>query len=131
MRKTYNNPDTVATPPGPFSHVARVELGEGTLLFVSGQAPIDRDLTLVGTGDIDAQAEQVFRNIRAVLEANGATMSDVVTTTTYLTDISHGGRVNEARARHFADTAPASSMVEVSALGLAGMLVEIEVVAAT
>lgn len=130
MQKTYSNPEMVAPPFANYSHVVRVELGDGALLFLSGQLPIDAEGNLVGEGNIARQTEQAFENMSAVLEANGASMGDVVQTTTYITDISQLARVNEVRARRFPDDAPTSTTVEVSALASPGLMVEIEAVAA-
>lgn len=130
MRKTFNNPETMAPPVARYSHAVRVDMGEGALIFVCGQLPLDTENKLVGEGDMARQADQAFRNIATVLEANGASLSDVVQTTTFVTDISRLAEVNEVRARYFSESAPTSTTVEVSALARPGWLVEIEAVAA-
>lgn len=132
MQKTYSNPDVVAPPAARYSHAVRVELGDGALIYVCGQLPIDAEGNLVGDGDVAGQAEQVFENMEAVLEANGTSMRDVVKTNTYVTDISRIAEVNEVRARHFSsDAAPTSTTMEVGGLARPGWMVEIEAVAAT
>ena len=132
MHKTYSNPDTVAPPAARYSHAVRVELGDGALIYVCGQLPIDAEGNLVGEGDIAGQTEQVFENMSAVLEANGASMRDVVQTNTYITDVSRIAEVNEVRARHFSEgAAPTSTTVEVGGLARPEWMVEIEAVAAT
>jgi reactive intermediate/imine deaminase len=131
MRKTFHDPDTVHPPLGHYSHAARLDLGDGSLIFVAGQGPIDAGGNLVGEGDMGRQAEQTFENVRAVLEANGAAMADVAKLTCYLTDMGLLGEMTEVRRRYFSSPAPASTAVEVSALAVPGMLVEVEAVAAT
>lgn len=132
MRKTFHDPDTVHPPVGDYSHAARLDLGDGSLIFVSGQVPIDAGGNMVGEDDMGRQAEQTFENVRAVLEANGASMTDVVKLTVYLTDMGRLGEMSRVRRRYLPDgPAPASTAVEVSALAVAGMLIEVEAVAAT
>lgn len=130
MQKTYSIPETVAPPAASYSHAVRVETGDGALVFISGQVPLDVDGGPVGEGDAARQAEQAWANMRAVLEANGASLRDVVQTTTYLTDISTLPEVNRVRAGHFPGDAPTSATVAVAALARPEWLVEIEGVAA-
>lgn len=133
MRKTFHDPDTVHPPAGDYSHAARLDTGNGSLIFVSGQLPVDAGGNMVGEGDMGLQAEQTFENVRAVLAANGASMADVVKLTVYLTDMGRLGEIAQVRRRYLPEggPAPASTAVEVSALAVAGALVEVEAVAAT
>ena len=109
---------------GPYSHAVRV----GGLLFCSGQVALDPEAgTLVGD-DVAAQTEQVFRNIRAVLAAAGADLSDVVKTTVFLDSMDDYPAVNAVYAEAFGDHRPARSAVAVDRLPV-GALVEIEVIA--
>jgi enamine deaminase RidA (YjgF/YER057c/UK114 family) len=73
----------------------------GDLLFVSGQAAIDPGGVLVGVGDFDAQAEQVFRNLARVLEAGGSRLDRVVKVTIFLTDMANFGKIVELRGKWF------------------------------
>ncbi|MBV9846602.1 MAG: RidA family protein [Kutzneria sp.] len=130
MFKVFSNPDTVATPVASYSQAVRVETGNGALVFVCGQLPLDASGQLVGEGDIGAQADQVFQNMRAVLEANGASMDDVVQTTTFLTDITSLPEVNRTRAKHFPRNPPTSTTVAVTALARPEWYLEIEAIAA-
>jgi 2-iminobutanoate/2-iminopropanoate deaminase len=115
----------------PFSNVVRA----GTAIYVAGQLPVDRDGNTVGTGDIAAQTRQVLTNVRALVEAAGAEMIDVVKTTVYLTDISNHGPVNEVYREFFPSQFPARTTVEVSSLAPAmkgegyPFLIEIDAVA--
>jgi enamine deaminase RidA (YjgF/YER057c/UK114 family) len=129
MSVTFDNPAGVAAPIGSYSHVARIDLGAATLLFVSGQVALGPDGQLVGRGDPAAQADQVFANIQAALEAHGAALRDIVKLTTYLTDIAYRAPVAEVRARVMGDARPTSTLVAVSALATPDYLVEIEAVA--
>ena len=129
MRTTHSNPDAVAPPLAAYSHAVRVTVGEGALLFVSGQVPVDPGGGLVGEDDAAAQTEQVFANVAAVLSAQGASLRDVVSTTTYLARMADLATVNQVRARHFPHDPPTSTTVAVAALARPGWLVEIDAVA--
>ena len=101
----------------------------GTLLFVSGQAAIAEDGTVVGAGDFDAQAEQTFRNLRRVLEAGESSLDRVVKVTIYLTDMSNFSKIVDLRGRWFTPPWPADTIVQVAALALPELEIEIEAVA--
>jgi len=100
----------------------------GDLLFISGMAPVDADLKLIGWGDAVAQAEAVFASLGKVLDAAGASFADVLKVTVFLTNIDDRTRINPVRQRHFGTARPASTLVEVSRLAIPGMKVEIEAV---
>ena len=126
-----NDPDGVATPAaGGYAHVVGVDLGDHRMLFVSGQLPLDRDGSLVGTGDMEAQTRQVFENLRIILEAEGATFADVVKMGTYVTSLEDLAAVREVRREYLGTEPPASTLVQVRALVLPGAMIEIDVVAA-
>ena len=100
-------------------------------VFCSGQIPLDpRTMELVGTGDVAAQTDQVLTNLAKVLEAAGASMSTVVKTTVFLSDMGHFTAMNEVYARHFGDLRPARAAVQAAALPRA-CSVEIECTART
>ena len=101
----------------------------GDLLLVSGQAAIDEHGEIVGAGDFDAQAEQVFRNLRRVLEAGGSGLDRVVKVTIFLTDMANFPKIVELRGRWFAPPYPADTIVEVSALALPELELEIVAIA--
>ena len=100
----------------------------GDLLFVSGHVAQDGSGNLVGAGDCEAQARQVFANIRAVVETAGATMQDVVKITGFLTNLDDFPAYNKVRRETFPTSPPASSSVIVAGLVLAAYLVEVEAV---
>lgn len=112
---------------GPYSQAVRF----GDLVFLSGQIPLDpRSGQMVGGDDVQAQTEQVMKNLAAVLGAAGSSLSRVLKTTIFLTDLGDFAAVNEIYARHFEGTEPpARATVQVVALPR-GAKVEIELVAA-
>jgi 2-iminobutanoate/2-iminopropanoate deaminase len=100
----------------------------GNTVYISGVAPTDASGALVGGSDPVAQTEQIFRNMRRILDALHADFSDVLKVTVYLTDIADRTRINPVRQKYFGESRPASTLVEVSALAIPGMKVEIEAV---
>lgn len=110
---------------GPYSQAIKL----GGLLFTSGQIPLDASGALI-EGGIEEQTHQVFRNLKAVLEASGATFQDVVKATVFMKDMNQFVTVNGIYASYFGDHKPARSAVEVARLPK-DVLVEIEVIAST
>ena len=102
----------------------------GGLIFLSGQAAINEQGALVGEGDFEAQLAQTFINIDRVLAAGGSSRRRIVKVTIYLTDMSNFPQIVEARKRYFSAPWPADTIVEVRALALPGLMVEIDVIAA-
>jgi 2-iminobutanoate/2-iminopropanoate deaminase len=124
-----SNPTSVAQPDGQFSQV--VEVSAGTrLLFISGQVPRGLDGATVGQGSMAVQAEQVFRNLEAILQAYGTNFANAVKATIYVTDMSLAAEVVAIRAQFYGAAAPASTFVEVSALGDPRWMLEVELIAA-
>jgi reactive intermediate/imine deaminase len=101
----------------------------GDLLLISGQAAIGEDGALVGVGDFDAQAEQVFSNLRRVLEAGGSSLDRVVKVTIFLTDMANFPKIVELRGKWFTAPYPADTIVEVTSLALPELEIEIEAIA--
>ena len=130
MKVSIGNPAGVAAPVGPYSHVARVDVGGGSLLFLAGQVAVDDDGAIVGEGDMTAQSERTFAIIEGILAAHGASFADVIHIRTFLTDMDRRQEYGAVRARYFPGTPPASTTVEVSRLFQPGFLIEIEVTAA-
>src|SRR5438270_519125 len=100
------NPPTLSKPTG-YTHVVEVN-GPAKTVYISGQIALDRDGNVVGAGDMKAQAEQVFKNLQAALDAAGAKFSDVVKMNMYTTDISQVQAIRDARGKYFGDATPAS-----------------------
>lgn len=101
----------------------------GRLLFIAGQTAADSHGDVVGKDDPERQAEQVFSNLGAMLEAAGGTFDNLVMTTTYLTDISYRDAYNKVRLKYFKASAPTSTLVVVTALGSPDFLIEIDGIA--
>jgi reactive intermediate/imine deaminase len=130
MEKTCINPETIAPPVSKYSHAVRVVIADTALIYVAGQVPLDPNGKLVGENDIGTQTEFVFKQIETVLQAAGASLSDVVKANIYVTDMSQYDKVAEVRNRYFAVNPPATTFVEVSQLVRKGWMIEIEVQAA-
>lgn len=112
-----------------FSQAWRVDDGQA-VVFISGQAPISAEGQLVGEGDFEAQTQQVFENLKAVLEQSGASFQDIVKLTVYVTDISRLRDYMQVKARFIEGPQPASTALEVTSLAQPGMMIEIEAIAA-
>jgi 2-iminobutanoate/2-iminopropanoate deaminase len=123
------NPEAVHPPVGTYSHAVRVGTADGTWIYVSGQVALDAEGTLVGAGDLRGQTRQVFENLRAILEANGATFADVVKIGTYLTTLYDLAGMREIRTEYLTSEPPASTTVQVMALVVPDALIEIDLVA--
>ena len=123
MEQIRTDPD----PYEPFRLSQAIRVGD--LVFVSGQAAISPEGELVGIGDFDAQAEQTFRNLAAVLQAGGSSLDRIVKVTIFLTDMANFPKIVELRERWFTPPYPADTIVEVSSLALPGLEIEIEAIA--
>ncbi|VAV84750.1 RidA/YER057c/UK114 superfamily protein [hydrothermal vent metagenome] len=118
--KTVKAPGAI----GPYSQA----IIAGGFLFASGQIPIIPETGELAVGSSAEQARQVLKNLKGAVEAGGASMSDVVKTTVYLTDLSEFATVNEVYGEFFSEPYPARATVEVSSLPK-GVDVEIDCVA--
>ena len=125
--KRVIQPEKLSKPRGDYSHGILVAPKE--VLFIAGQTAVDSRGNVVGIGDAGAQAKQIFENLGAVLAAAGMTFSNVVKTTTYVTDVSFRESVNEVRKKHLGKDLPASTLVVVKGLARSEYLVEIEAIA--
>ena len=101
----------------------------GDLIFVSGQAAVDEQGNIVGTGDFDAQVKQSFDNLSRILKLGSSDLSKIVKVVIYLTDMSNFPKVLELREHYFTAPYPADTIVEVSARGLPELEFEIEAIA--
>jgi 2-iminobutanoate/2-iminopropanoate deaminase len=119
------NPPGVHTPQANYSHATRV----GNTLYISGQLALDPDGSLVGAGNAEAQAEQCYRNIKAIVEHFGGTMDDIVKITQYITDLAYRPLVARPRDRYLGAPGPSSTLVVIKGLAIPECLVEIEAVA--
>ena len=123
MKKIVNSKNAPA-PIGPYSHSV---MAAGTMLFVSGQIPFDKDGKLAGD-DIVAQTHQSIKNIEAIVAEAGGKLSDVLKTTVLLKDMNDFGKMNEVYDTYFGKTKPARAAFQVAKLPK-DVLVEIEAVA--
>jgi 2-iminobutanoate/2-iminopropanoate deaminase len=119
---TKNAPGAV----GPYSQAVKY----GNMVYTAGQIALDPATGQMVDGGIKEQAHQVFANLKAVLEAAGTSLDNVVKTTVFITDMDKFGEVNEVYGGYFSGDFPARSCVEVARLPK-DALVEIEVIAAT
>jgi reactive intermediate/imine deaminase len=108
---------------GPYSQAIKV----GETVYLSGQIPLDPQTMQMVSGDIEAQAAQVFRNLAAVAEAAGGSLNDAVKVNISLTDLGDFTRVNDVMKQFFQEPYPARACVQVAALPR-GAQVEIEVI---
>jgi 2-iminobutanoate/2-iminopropanoate deaminase len=123
MRQAVSTPSAPAAI-GPYSQAIKT----GSLLFVSGQIPIDPATGNLVDGDIAAQTHRVFQNIAGILTAAGATLDDVVRTTVYLADMNDFAAMNAVYATYFSSPAPARATVQAARLPKDSR-VEIDVIA--
>ena len=118
---TTNAPGAI----GPYSQAVKTA---GGMLFVSGQIPLVPPTGAVVEGGIVEQTTQVLENLKAIVTVAGYTLSDVVKTTVYITNMGDFGKVNEIYGKYFTENCPARVCVEVSKLPK-DVLVEIDVIA--
>jgi len=107
-----------------------VKVTGGTLIFLAGMVPVDGERRLVRAGDFDHQVEQVWENMQAALAKAGGKLSDIVTMTVFLTDLSYGNRFVELRKQKFGRDFPASALIGINQLAMPGVLIEIQAIAA-
>jgi enamine deaminase RidA (YjgF/YER057c/UK114 family) len=129
--KEFSSPDTLMPPAG-YSHIAKVH--RGTTVYLAGQVSSDASGKLIGEGNFELQAEQVFANLKIAVEAAGGTMADIVKLNIYLVaevDQSEVPKLRAIRDRYVnVASPPASTLVVVTRLARPGWLLEIEAVAA-
>jgi enamine deaminase RidA (YjgF/YER057c/UK114 family) len=121
------NPSTLSAPTG-YTHVTVGS--DGRTVHVAGQVSVDPSGQVVGVGNFGQQVTQVFENLRLALASVGATFDDVLSTTTYVTDLSQLAAFREARNRILRpDQLPANTLVQVVALARPEFLIEIQATA--
>lgn len=122
LRRVQTNDAPAAI--GPYSQA----MIAGNMVFTAGQIALDPATMTIVEGGVVEQAEQVMRNLKAILEAAGTSLDSVVKTTIFVKDMDDFATVNEVYARHFGDHRPARSTVEAARLPM-NVLVEIEAIA--
>ena len=118
-------------PPGlkPLGMYSNAACGKGTLVFIAGQVAVDATGKVVGAGDYEAQAVQVFENVKLAVSAAGATFEDVLKLTIYIRNLTQEARkaVMGVRARYISHTnPPAATMIGIDRLVEDDLLVEVE-----
>src|SRR4051812_17606 len=116
------NPPALSTPRG-YTHVV-VARGARTI-YLAGQVALDKEGKLVGAGDLEAQARQVFENLKSALAAAGGSFADLVKITIYVTDASQIEKLRAVRNQYITQDYPASTFVEVKALFRPDVLIEV------
>ena len=101
----------------------------GNTLYISGQAAIGEDGSIIGPGDFKAQARQTFKNLKTVLNKAGAGLSDIVKVTVLVTDMQNFHAFVELRKEYFTAPYPADTIVQVQSLALPDLMIEIEAIA--
>jgi 2-iminobutanoate/2-iminopropanoate deaminase len=124
MQKQIVETMNAPRPVGPYSQAVMV----GQFLFCSGQIAINPETNEVLQADVQTQARRVLDNLKAVVEASGLTMENVVKTTIFLTDMADFAAVNDVYQNYFVRKFPARSTIQVAGLPK-GVKVEIEAVA--
>lgn len=124
MKKKIIFTENAPTPIGPYSQAVQM----GDLLFCSGQIPLDPKTGAVVSSDVSEQAQQVMKNLQAVLVAAGYDWGSVVKTTIFLKSMNDFPKVNEVYSTYFKAHPPARSTIEVARLPK-DVLVEIEMMA--
>ena len=112
MSKSIISTDQAPEAIGTYSQAVRV----GDSVYLSGQIPLDPATMTLVDADIRAQIHRVFHNLKAVAEAAGGGLGDVVKLNVFLTDLAHFGAVNEVMAEYFREPYPARAAVGVAAL---------------
>lgn len=121
MKQVFST-DAAPVPAGPYSQAIRA----GDFIFVAGQGPFLPETRQLAGNTVEEQTRQVLENIKAILHAAGATMSDVVKVTVHLSDLGHFQQFNEVYKEYFAEPLPVRTTVGSQ---LRGFLVEVDVVA--
>ena len=121
--------EQVRTHPDPYApYLLSQAIRAGGFVFVSGQAGVGDDGTIVGKDDFDRQADQAFRNLQRALTAGGSGLDRIVKVTIFLTSMTYFPKIVELRRTWFSVPYPADTIVEVSALYSPDALIEIEAI---
>jgi 2-iminobutanoate/2-iminopropanoate deaminase len=114
----------------PIRYAQGVKTTGGTIVWISGQVSQDKDGKMVHKGDFAGQARQALSNLKAMVEAAGGTINDIIKVNTYLTDLRYREELARVRAEFFPEgKLPASTLIGVAGLADPDMLVEIEAIA--
>ena len=127
MPLEHIQPDGLSRPTG-YTHVVKAT---GTVVFFAGQVSLDADGNIVGAGDFEAQARQVFTNLRNALASVGAGPQHIAKTTTYVVGMTpeHRAALGTARSEFMPDPPPTSTLIGVQSLARPEFLIEVEAIA--
>ena len=126
MQHEIISPDGVHSTAGVgYSHVARV----GRTLYIAGQVALDKDNRLVGEGDVESQARQVYANLVSILNELGGTLRNVVKLTTYLISQEHLDGFRKVRSEVLSEPFPPNTLLFVQGLADSRYLIEVEAIA--
>lgn len=112
MSKTVISTDKAPAAIGTYSQAIKVD----NTVYLSGQIPLDPVRMVLVEGDFEAQAVQVFENLKAVAEAAGGSLNDIVKLNIFLTDLGNFAKVNEVMSRYFQQPYPARAAIGVASL---------------
>ena len=124
MAKEIITPPNVYRPRG-YSHAFKC----GNTIYIAGQVAFDQEGKLVGEGDVVAQTAVAYENLKRVLEAAGAAMSDIVLMRIYTLDLEGFNNTGELRRKYFGKHFPATTLLVVEGLDEPGTLIEVEAIA--
>jgi 2-iminobutanoate/2-iminopropanoate deaminase len=124
MKKEIINTEKAPAALGPYSQAIKA----GNTIYVSGQIPLIPETMEIISDDVQEQTKQSLENVKAVLEAAGATLNDVVKASVFIKDMNDFAKINEIYATYFTENKPARACVEVARLPK-DVKVEIEVIA--
>ena len=124
MPNPHLNPPGMHTPTG-YSHVVKA----GDTIYIAGQVAVAPDGSVVGEGNAAAQAEQIYQNLQNALASVGASLNDLVKTTTYVVNTDCIEALREARVSYLGQEPPASTFLVISRLARPEFLIEIEAIA--
>jgi len=124
MAKEVIVPENVLKARG-FSHAIKA----GKTIYVAGQIATDEEGNIIGKGDMIAQTDRAYENVKRVLEAAGASITDIVMLTMYCTDLDSFAKTGEARKKHFGKHFPAATAVQIDCLLLPDAMIEVDAIA--
>ncbi len=125
----FINPKSVGQPSG-FTNVVEIDLGNSRMIMIAGQCAFDKNWNMIGKGNFAEQAEQVFKNIKDMLEELGGSMNDIVRLTNYFTNMNDLKTFIQVRNKYVnTRQPPAAVCVEINKLFVDGLMLEVEATA--
>jgi len=126
---SFHNANTVMTPKG-YSQSVEIDLGNCKMVLISGQLSLDKDGNIVGRNNLEKQTEQVFLNLKMIVEQAGGTFENIIKTGVFMTDISNLETLRKVRNKFInIQNPPTSTLLQVSKLFTEDFLIEIEATA--